>query len=166
MVCGRVIGCQVGSPDGFHQFHNVTNLNRGYMDDGVSITYGDPCLHIWSYVAGAFENCSDNTLNNCPCTSAPGTGPQMPTVGRNYYCESGNPRETWYSDVYQSDPLWDAQQCEFEGTCCNGIKSPRPPWFSVQLPTHTTDRIEVWICGDEGTSNENIFIEQLDIYVQ
>ena len=46
-VCGRVISYQVGTPDGFLQFHNVTNLSRGYID-GVSITYGEPRHHIWS----------------------------------------------------------------------------------------------------------------------
>ena len=40
------------------------------------------------------------------------------------------------------------------------------PWFSVELSTHTTDRIEVRICGDEGTNNEDVPIEQLEIYVQ
>ena len=163
MVCGRVIGYQVGSPDGFLQLHYVYSLNQGYMD-GISITYGDPRHHIWSYVAGCYENHSDLTLSNCPCTSAPGVGVRTFLVGSNYYCESGNPSETWNPNVYQSDPLWDGQQCEFEGTCCSGTKSP--PWFSVQLPTHTTDRIEVRICADEPTENEDVLIELLEIYVQ
>ena len=102
MVCGRAIGYQVGSPDGLH---DVSSLNQGYMD-GVSITYGDLHLHIWSYVAGAFENRSDHTLSNCPCTSAPGVGVQTFLVGSNYYCESGNPSETSRNpNVYQSDPF-------------------------------------------------------------
>ena len=49
-------------------------------------------------------------------------------------------------------------------TCCSGTKSP--PWFSVQLPTRTIDGIEVRICGDESTSNEDITIELLEIFVQ
>ena len=45
-VCGRIIGYQVGSPDGFRQYHRMPiNLNQGYMD-GVSITYGEPHQHI------------------------------------------------------------------------------------------------------------------------
>ena len=65
---------------------------------------------------------------------------------------------------YQSDPLWDGEQCE--GTCCSGTGSKSPPWFRVQLPTHTTDGIEVRICADEGTENEDISVKLLEIFVQ
>ena len=41
-----------------------------------------------------------------------------------------------------------------------------PPWFSVQLPAPTTDMIEVSICADESTDNEDTPIELLEIYVQ
>ena len=71
-------------------------------------------------------------------------------------CESGNPTDSLAVQHFSNDPLWDGKQCE--GTCCSGTKSP--PWFSVQLPTHTTDRIEVRICADKGTENED------DFYVQ
>ena len=90
----------------------------------------------------------------------------MQSIADNYYCESGNPtqsNEIQYK-FYPSDPLWDGQQCE--GTCCSGTTSPRAPWFSVQLPTLTTDRIEVRICADEPTNNEDTPIQQLEIYVQ
>ena len=40
-----------------------------------------------------------------------------------------------------------------------------PPWFSVQLSDSTTDSIEVRICGDEDTGNENTPIELLEIYI-
>ena len=160
-VCGRVIGYQVESPDGFYQFHVVHGLNRGYMD-GISITYGDPRHHIWSYVAGAYESRSDHTLSNCPCSSAPapGIGPQTSIVGSNFYCKSGNPTDSFpVVGIFTSDQLWDGEQCE--GTCCSDTKSP--PWFSVQLPTQTSDRIEVRICADEPTSNEDVLIELLEI---
>jgi hypothetical protein len=64
--------------------------------------------------------------------------------------------------VYTNDRLWDGDQCE--GTCCSGGKSP--PWFSVQLPTLTTDRIEVRICSDQPTTDEDVLVELLEIYVQ
>ena len=158
MVCGRVIGYQVGSPDAFFQVY--TSVNQGFMD-GVSITHGDPRdprHHIWSYVAGAFEN---HSVFTCPCSSSQGSR-SPPFIGDNYYCESGNPTNSYPWPVFNNDPLWDGQQCE--GICCSGTKSP--PWFSVQLSTHTTDRIEVRICGDEGTNNEDVLIELLEIYVQ
>ena len=65
-VCGRVIGYQVGSPDGFAQFHPVNSINEAYMD-GISITHGYPRHHIWSYVAGAYEN---EIYFSCPCSLA------------------------------------------------------------------------------------------------
>ena len=86
----------------------------------------------------------------------------MRSIADNYYCESGNPTNVIPYELYPSDPLWDGQQCE--GTCCSGTKSP--PWFSVQLPTLTADRIEVRICADEPTNNEDTPIQQLEIYVQ
>ena len=77
-------------------------------------------------------------------------------MGRNYYCES--PFITGISrndnQFYASDPLWDGYQCEV--TCCTGA-----PWFSVQLPATTSDSIEVRICGDESTTNENTPINLL-----
>ena len=55
----------------------------------------------------------------------------------------------------------DGLQCE--DTCCNGMKSP--PWFSVQLPAPTTDMIEVCICRDQRTNDEDTPVELFKIYV-
>ena len=159
-VCGRVIGYQEDSPDAFVD-SNANNASEIYMD-GVSITYGTPRQHIWSYVAGVTESSPLHTSNNCPCSANGGNGPPS-FVGDNYYCESGNPTDVGGSPVLLiNDPLWDGQQCE--GTCCTGTNSP--PWFSVQLSAPTTDTIEVRICGNEATENEDTPIALLDIYVQ
>ena len=84
-------------------------------------------------------------------------------VGDNYYCESGNPSITWQpSTLYQNDRLWDGQRCE--GTCCNGTNSP--PWFSVQLSVPTTEMIEVHICLNQNTNDEDTPIELIEVYVQ
>ena len=153
-MCGRINGYQVASPDGF--LGNDPNINQIYLD-GVSITHGTQRTHIWSYVAGYNETsicpCSDNSTNTPPSF-----------VGNDYYCESGNPTDQWSTNqFFVDDLLWDGQQCE--GTCCNGTNSP--PWFCVQLPAAPTlDRIEVRICGDEPTYNEDTPIELLEIYIQ
>jgi hypothetical protein len=66
---------------------------------------------------------------------------------------------------FPDDPLWDGQQCDDEGTCCTGANTP--PWFSVDLPSPTSDDIEVRICGDEDTKyNEDTPIQLLEIYIQ
>ena len=64
--------------------------------------------------------------------------------------------------LYSNDKLWDGQQCE--GTCCTGTKSP--PWFSVQLHAPTTDAIEVSICCDQNTNDEDVSVELIETYVQ
>ena len=59
---------------------------------------------------------------------------------------------------------WDGEQCE--GTCCSGTKSLSHGSVYMQLPTNTTDRIEVRICADEPIINEDILIELLEIFMQ
>ena len=153
-VCGRVIGYQIGSPDAFSKYAENDDINF----DGINITYGTQHHHIWSYVAGWSENLPSFS---CPCSSTTQSIPPS-FIGRSY-CESGNPTHTHMRDhLYASDPLWDGQQCE--GTCCTGTNSP--PWFSVQLPAPTTEGIEVSICADQSTSDEDTPIELLEIYVQ
>ena len=158
-VCGRVIGYQVTTPDGF--LGNDRAIDNNYVD-GVSITYGkNPRQHIWTYAAGATENSLLHSPNNCPCSDLFSTPPQK-FVGNRFYCESGNPT----SDIIyfnSSDKLWDGEQCSREGICCTNMS---PPWFSVELTNATTDDIEVRICGDESTSNEDTPIELLNIYIQ
>ena len=101
---------------------------------------------------------------DCPCVdpSIPGNIFPPSFVGNNYYCESGNPTDTWIlHHLYPTDPLWDGQQCE--GECCSNGKSP--PWFSVELPNPTTDDIEVCICIPD-RSIDDVAIQLLEFYVQ
>ena len=143
-VCGRVIGYQRGTPDAFRQY------NENDIDlDGINITTGAQHNHIWSYVAGHTQD----HQSDCPCSSNnPSSPPQ--SISNRYYCESGSPSSTHL--------LWDSQQCE--GTCHTGANSP--PWFSVQLPAPTTDAIEVSICCDQDTDDEDVLVELIEIYVQ
>ena len=154
-VCGRVVGYQFGSPDGFLS----GNISQGYVD-GISITRGSPREHVWTYAAGVTENGSIRAQNNCPCSSMPGSGAPS-FVGMNYYCESGNPTDTFAGQLYTNDKLWDGKQCE--GSCCTGTGTPL--WFSVQLNTTTGDDIEVRIFGNEQTSNEDTPVELIEMYV-
>ena len=164
-VCGRFIGYQIGSPDAFIG-SGTRPVREVIVFDGISITYGTQQNHIWSYLAGIREM-GGNPSNRCPCSSEPEENGPIPVppqfIGDNYYCESGNPTDSADDNhFFSNDPLWDGQQCE--GTCCNGTNSP--PWFSVQLPAPTTDTIEVSICLNQGTADEDIPIELLEIYVQ
>ena len=165
-VCGRVIGYQVGSTDVFGNQQN--SINIGYVD-GVSITYGLPRTHIWTYAAGLSSTfVPENERFSCPClTTGSSFRSQAPPtfVGNNYYCESGNPHSTFRSNnilTYTDDPIWDGENCE--GRCCSDGRTP--PWFSVQLTNTTTSDIEVRICGTQRTSTENTPVTLLEIYTQ
>ncbi len=41
-----------------------------------------------------------------------------------------------------------------------------PPLFYKELPETTTDDIEMRVCVDEAHLNENIAVEEIDIYMQ
>ena len=152
-VCGRVIGYQYASTDAFgmHGDHSI-------ILDGIIITHGvvTERTHIWSYVATLREG-SESPPANCPCNDPPSF------IGDNYYCESGNPNNNFMrGHLYVNDKLWDGLQCE--NNCCTGSQSP--PWFSVRLPAPTIDSIEVRICCDQPTDDEDTPIELLELYVQ
>ena len=156
-VCGRVIGYHVTSPDAFHTNRNIDQI---YLD-GISITRGSPRNHVWSYVGAWTE--SERVRNLCPCRYSGANQPPA-FVGDNYYCESANPdRQFIYDQVFPNDKLWDGLQCEHEGTCCI---TKSPPWFSVDLTNPTSDDIEVRICGNESTANEDTPVELLELFFQ
>jgi hypothetical protein len=128
-----------------------------------------PRNHIWTFAAGASEATVANHTTNCPCANvwaADNAVPAPSFVGDNYFCESGNPgRGLGYGGtnaIFEDDPLWDGEQCE--GECCSNGNSP--PWFNMTLPNPTSDDIEVRICGDEDTDNEDTPIQLLEIFVQ
>ncbi len=57
-VCGKVIGYQFHTVDG--AYNHYDSLINGPYIDGISLTYGSPRQHIWSFVAG---------LRKCDCTN-------------------------------------------------------------------------------------------------
>lgn len=163
-VCGRAIGYQQGSPDGFASDDSgePSETIDGMYVDGVSVTHGNPRMHIWTFAAGLLENGNTPTNNRhrCPCDG----GQQPPDfVGQNYFCETGDHDSVHnLTRFYKDDPLWDGKNCG-QSTCCT---FHNPPWFSVTLPKSTTDDIEVRICGDQSTGDEDSPIAKLEIYVQ
>ena len=154
-VCGRARGHLFGSPDGFT---GSTSLDSSPVD-GLVVTHGSPREHIWTFAVGVSKDVNYNGYYNCPCALYPGRN-APPFVGESYFCESGvNGRfeRQWYFD----DPLWDSQGCGSGSTCCDR----GGPWFATTLSQETSDDIEVKLCLDEGKSNEDIGIEQLEILV-
>ena len=83
-------------------------------------------------------------------------------VGSEYYCEASALREEpiWYTN----DTLWDGMQCGgVEGPCCNHTGLP---WFHKTLSISTAATITTRVCMNEDTANEDLGIEQFELYVQ
>ena len=165
-VCGKIIGYQFGSPDAFHDYY----YNRGLtIDDlyveGVSLTHGQgPRKHIWTFVATVSEDTSILGFASCPCTVTTKSyiGVVPPFIGQDYFCDTGT-RYQWQPTFYHADPLWDGSGCGPTSSCC-GFNNP--PWFCKQLTQPTTDDIEMRVCINGPTSNEDVALESVEIYVQ
>jgi hypothetical protein len=159
-VCGKIKAYQYGSPDAF--FDNLQNSNRPIDNqyvDGVSLTHGQrPRKHIWTFAAGAQE-----TTAYCPCNTVTHyTGAVPVFIEQDYFCDTGS-TYGWRHQFYHADPLWDGSGCGPTSSCC-GFNNP--PWFCKQLPQPTTDDIEMRVCVDQATSDEDVAIEDVEIYVQ
>ena len=161
-VCGRVVGYQYYTPDAVHNGHgsNHNNLN-GYYVDGVSITRGPPRQHVWTLMAGNYD--THGTAHTCPCNT--GSTQQVQSfIGDHYFCESGAASQ-YLPKLYTSDPLWDGQGCgSAETACCTALGLP---WFHRDYgSTTTTDYLELRVCGDEDTANEDVPVGYYEIYVK
>ena len=157
-VCGQARGYQYLSPDGFG--HSSGNINTVYVD-GVAITFGSPRQHLWTYAAGVSDDYKNR--NNCPCAKYPGADPPD-FVGQDYYCESGiTGRWRNNEQIALDDPLWDGDGCGAGNTCCD---QPGLPWFYRTLPQEVGDDIEVRLCGSQLISDEEVYAELVEIYVQ
>ena len=160
-VCGRVTGYQYQTTDGISANGDIDS----HYVDGISITQGSPRQHIWTMIAGLFENHPHSS--NCPCNlpSPPLNDLVPPFVGDNYFCESGNsPSNFAWGTIATQDPLWDGKQCgeDEEELCC---AATTVPWFYRSLNS-TTDYIELRVCGDESNANEDNPISLYEIYVK
>ena len=165
-VCGKVIGYQLGFTDGTaERLNSIKNNINTYYVDGVSLTHGNPREHIWTLMSGASDRSSIHH-NKCPCGSF-GSFPAPSFVGSDYYCEAGYQASNTPPQVgefYSSDRLWDGKDCGSSETAC--CQSSLIPWFYKSIGNYTTDYIEMRICCNEGTNDEDVAIEQYDIYVK
>ena len=109
-VCGRVIGYQIGQPTAFFNSENRI-IDERYVD-GVSLTYGSPRQHIWTF-ANALQEGQDYSQYACPCTdSNEQQSINIPSfVGNDYFCETGVPPGQRFNNFifYADDFLWDAK---------------------------------------------------------
>ena len=134
--------------------------------------------HLWSFAAGIQDTVHSTTPSaSCPCVN----GTAAPSyVGNDYFCESGNPGPSWTRILYANAPLWDGQGCGFPQSCCEYFSLARAgagawdrnearvtaPWFCKQLPQATSDDIEVCICLDQDSRDEDVQIELIELYIR
>ena len=154
-VCGRIIGEATRTPDAFYSsLANPFEGNYMYID-GVSVTHGaaGSRTHIWSFGAG--HPAGGGLVARCPCDSSNRLDAPLPPaeVGENYFCDRAD----------ELDPLWTGENCTSDSPCCS---FHNPPYFSVQLPAVTTDRIELRICLDQTLDDESVVVLFAEIYVQ
>ena len=151
-VCGRARGYSYGSTDAFGRHTGPKNIDSHYVD-GLSITYGSPRKHLWTYAAGLKE-IEAYVGDTCPCATNPGYSPPS-FVGNDFYCESAN-QGHWEAQWYTHDPLWDGHGCPAGNNCC---ANPGLPWFCKTLPVVTTEDIEARLCLDQSPGDENVGLE-------
>ena len=117
----------------------VFSLDGSYLD-GVSLTFGLPRQHIWSFASAGGETAAINTI--CPCTRPADTfdSSLIPEyVGQDYFCDTGSRTQSSVIFFYAEDPLWDGEGCGGDSTCC---QFNDPPWFCKALEESTTKDIE------------------------
>ena len=174
-MCGRVVGYQYGSTDAVYpgryegeDYGTVIDASHTSIDsyyvDGISLTDGSPRQHVWTFMTGLREDFNQhNGRYQCPCSV---DSKQLQSVqsfiGNDYFCESGC-SENWKHILYFSDPLWDGKQCgSLEQECC---QASGLPWFHKVLNSITTDYIELRVCADQETNDEDVPVEKYEIYV-
>jgi dynein heavy chain len=153
-VCGRIVAYQFGTPEAFSDI-NPQVIDDAYVD-GISITFGHPRNHIWTFAATIEDH------RNCPCSTNRNTAP--PFVGEDHFCEV---RMRTTGIYFANNPLWDGQNCTSSSTCC---EFNNPPWFCKQLNQTTTEDMEIRImssaAGDNLLEDEDVPIHLIEIYVQ
>ena len=151
-VCGRITGEGVYTLDAFIRFISGQDTIEGNYLEGVSITHGAPGsrTHIWSFGAG-----HGGVVARCPCDNSDRSIAPLPSaeVGENYFCNRAD----------GLDPIWTGESCTNDNPCCSFHNSP---YFSLQLPAATTDRIELRICTDENFTNKPVSVLFAELYVQ
>ena len=136
--------------------------------------------------------CAADGSYNCPCHLGPSVPvrhppPPLPTpvaalpphpvvtmslvqsfVGSHYYCESGNSGPSWQARWYAEDILWDGSDCPHsDNHCCSSAAEPEEgmPWFRRSFDDATI-AITVGLCSDQGRSNEDVGLVEMEMCVR
>lgn len=156
-IRGYLKGVQFNSTDAFGGRNGEFDLESHYVD-GVSLTWGTPRHHIWTYAAGMTDDTSLQQDYACPCR-----GGALPPefVGGHFYCESGNPELTKEPIWYDEDPLWNGngflEDCSSPGD---------PSWFTRTLSTPLNEPIEARLSANQASYNEEPGITEMVLLIR
>lgn len=177
-VCGKAVGYQMGFPDAY-SVNNLPHSADSLYVDGLSVTYGFPRHHIWTFAVASSRNTIYKTdLPTCPCQYGQ---PSPLFVGSHYYCDSGHGKlpsqanvqasvqdngYTVYSKINNDTSLWE-DNC----VCCENSGDPdvKPPWFvrhELQLSDEVTTRFDIRLCEHEVDMQEGALITEFELYIQ
>ena len=84
------------------------------------------------------------------------------TLGSPHKHVSGTTEGAIHVRFYTSDPLWDGQCCPIDNGCYAQIGMPK---FYRKTLEPSNENTEVHICKSERHSNEDVAIEELNIFV-
>jgi hypothetical protein len=163
-VCGRIRGYQAGEVGGLAGCHSrrLCSLDDAYFG-GVAVMHGNPRQHIWTFAAGVWENSTGSYGTICPCDKLGRLWGTPPSVGDDFFCESGvvypGYRDRELYAFQPNDTLWDGQDCHHTSTCCS---LHNPPYFTKTLNETTTDDIELRSCRYTGAAA----IELVELYIK
>ena len=152
-VRGKVAAYAYKSPDAFRRSGAGSDIDDPYVD-GISITYGSPRNHIWTYTAAH----STSSAYTCPEIGDDITK-QPAFVGQNYICVVASKLV-----ARGSDNLYDVPIFTTLGNCVGDC--PDDLTFCVTLDEPTSDDLELRICTDQGKTDEDIFLKSYDFYIQ
>ena len=170
-VHGRIIAYQNGYAIAF--YYQSRPVDQSYVC-GVSLTHGqNPRKHIWTF-AGAADESTHRPDLKCPCintnihSSILRIRPVPSFIGNDYFCDTSlsNRYSSYSKGFYPSDPLWDGQGCGSTNACCSVPSecNDSPPWFIKNLPSPTTDEVEMRLCRPDTSGSTPI--EIVELYVQ
>ena len=163
-VCGTIRAYQWGVDDGFLAFNQglQITIESAYFS-GVAVMHGSPRQHIWSFVAGAWENDMQHREYNCPCDTS-GHISIPPFVGEDYFCEAGYVHPRYESSIpLYNDTLWDGKGCHRTSSCCS---FHNPPYFYKSLDMSTSDSLELRMCNYDSIDFVNKAVELVELYVR
>ena len=137
-VCGSITGYKYHSTDGFlRTFSGCTTC------DQLNSAYLDGFSITYGHSSYYRKHLWSFAIY---CIGDFGTPPPFLSTGSNYFCET--PTGHAHNLLYSHDPLFAGRQ------------------FCVELPERTAEPLEIRICSDQDTDNEDALLQFAELYVQ